>query len=341
MPVLQQNDDESGYHLLDPDDETPKIHDLRPEGAQILLNVYDVKVGQAVDRETVEKLVGLRLASLRPVAIDPEPEPVPEPEPERTPEPRPPAISRPERTPEPRPPAISRPEPTPRRSPEPVRSRPTSGPLSRASRDQERADPTVRPAWTKPTPIVEPRGYLVRNQRKTRGREVALQVLYQVEQNPGLPAAEIDQFLRRRLQEDKLCEFAAGLVDGVKSNREAIDAMITEVAENWRLDRMAAIDRNILRLGTYEMLFDAGVPPRSPSTKPWKSPSATARRSRAGSSTASSTASSPPTTPARPPRLRSSPTPRRTGPDRWPASSAGPSRWSRPGPSPVRPRTGR
>ena len=36
--------------------------------------------------------------------------------------------------------------------------------------------------------------------------------------------------------------------------------MITEVAENWRLDRMAAIDRNILRLGAFEMLFDDGVP---------------------------------------------------------------------------------
>ena len=239
MPVLHQNVDESGYHLLDLDDDPPTVHDLRPEGAQILLNVYDVKVGETVDRETVAKLVGLRLATLRAVAIAPEPEPESAPEPE----PEPPA------------------RPTPRPTVEPSsRSRSTSGPLSRASRDHERAEPTVRPAWTKPTPIVEPRGYLVRNQRKTRGREVALQVLYQVEQNPGWPAAEIDQFLLRRLQEPKLCEFAAGLVAGVKANREAIDAMITDVAENWRLDRMAAIDRNILRLGTYEMLFDAGVP---------------------------------------------------------------------------------
>jgi N utilization substance protein B len=89
---------------------------------------------------------------------------------------------------------------------------------------------------------------------------VALQVLYQVEQNPGLAQVEIDRFLQRRLQEPKLCDFARGLVEGVKANREAIDAMISEAAENWRLDRMAAIDRNILRLGAYEMLFDEGVP---------------------------------------------------------------------------------
>jgi transcription antitermination protein NusB len=89
---------------------------------------------------------------------------------------------------------------------------------------------------------------------------VALQVLYQVEQNPGLVQPEIDRFLQRRLQEPRLCDFARALVNGVKTNQEKIDALITEVAENWRLDRMAAIDRNILRLGAFEMLFDAGVP---------------------------------------------------------------------------------
>ena len=97
--------------------------------------------------------------------------------------------------------------------------------------------------------------------RRSRGREVALQVLYQVEQNPGMPPDEMRRFIQRRLLEDrKLCEFTAGLVDGVKEHQVRIDAMISEVAENWRLDRMAAIDRNILRLGAYEMLFRPEVP---------------------------------------------------------------------------------
>ncbi len=194
MPVLYQNKDGSGYFLREVDDDRAVVYDLRPEGAQILLNVYGIKVGGAVDAETVEKLVGLRLASPRPAAELPEPEPV---------------------------------------APQPVASR--------------------------PAPVSEPRPH-ARHQRRTRGREVALQVLYQVEQNPGFPQAEIDRFLHRRLQDAKLCDFARGLVAGVKENREAIDAMITEAAENWRLDRMAAIDRNILRLGAYEMLFDDGVP---------------------------------------------------------------------------------
>src|SRR5205814_1716503 len=44
------------------------------------------------------------------------------------------------------------------------------------------------------------------------------------------------------------------------ANQPRIDALISEVAENWRLDRMAAIDRNILRLGAFEMLFCPDVP---------------------------------------------------------------------------------
>jgi len=97
--------------------------------------------------------------------------------------------------------------------------------------------------------------------RRSRGREVALQVLYQVEQNPGVSREEIRRFIQRRLLEDrKLCDFTEGLVAGVKAHQARLDAMISQVAENWRLDRMAAIDRNILRLGAYEMLFCPDVP---------------------------------------------------------------------------------
>jgi transcription antitermination protein NusB len=99
--------------------------------------------------------------------------------------------------------------------------------------------------------------------RRSRGREVALQVLYQVEQNRGAPPEEVSRFIQRRLLGDpKGCEFAEGLIAGVKEHQARIDAMISEVAENWRLDRMAAIDRNILRLGAYEMLFCREIPAR-------------------------------------------------------------------------------
>jgi N utilization substance protein B len=96
--------------------------------------------------------------------------------------------------------------------------------------------------------------------RRTRGREIALQVLYQLEQNPGQGSAEVDRFIERRLREPRLCTFAHGLVNGVREHQPRIDALISEVAENWRLDRMAAIDRNILRLGAYELLYCEEVP---------------------------------------------------------------------------------
>jgi transcription antitermination protein NusB len=97
--------------------------------------------------------------------------------------------------------------------------------------------------------------------RRSRGREVALQVLYQVEQNAGISPEEIHRFITRRLLDDrKLCEFTESLTAGVKEHQAALDAMISKVAENWRLDRMAAIDRNILRLGAYEMLHCPEVP---------------------------------------------------------------------------------
>ena len=99
--------------------------------------------------------------------------------------------------------------------------------------------------------------------RRSRGREVALQVLYQVEQNAHVPLPEVRLFIQRRLLNDrKLCEFTEGLIAGVKQHQERIDALISEAAENWRLDRMAAIDRNILRLGAYEMMFCDEIPAR-------------------------------------------------------------------------------
>ena len=96
--------------------------------------------------------------------------------------------------------------------------------------------------------------------RRSRGREIALQVLYLLEQNPQVDPAESDRFIRQRIRDPRLRDFARFLIDGVQSHRVEIDAMISVVAENWRLDRMAAIDRNILRLGVFEMLFSPDIP---------------------------------------------------------------------------------
>lgn len=96
--------------------------------------------------------------------------------------------------------------------------------------------------------------------RRTRAREVALQVLYQFDQNAGVAPEDVEQFIRRRLKDEALQGFAHRIVAGVREKQTQIDGLISNAAENWRIDRMAAIDRNILRLGAFEMLFDPEVP---------------------------------------------------------------------------------
>jgi N utilization substance protein B len=92
--------------------------------------------------------------------------------------------------------------------------------------------------------------------RRSRAREVALQVLFQDDLNPGGSPHAADEFLQRRLAGyDELIAFARSLVSGVRRNREELDALLSRTAENWRVERMAATDRNVLRLGAYEILY--------------------------------------------------------------------------------------
>jgi N utilization substance protein B len=84
---------------------------------------------------------------------------------------------------------------------------------------------------------------------------VVLQVLYADDANPDRSLAESDQFLRDRLNNEELEEFARSLLAGVRRNRGELDEMLNHCAENWSLSRMAATDRNVLRLGGYEIVF--------------------------------------------------------------------------------------
>ena len=91
--------------------------------------------------------------------------------------------------------------------------------------------------------------------RRSRSREVALQVLYQDDLNPQQNPALSDRFLAGRLRTPELVEFARSLVAGVRRNREKLDRILGETAEHWSLGRMAATDRNVLRIGAFEILY--------------------------------------------------------------------------------------
>ena len=92
--------------------------------------------------------------------------------------------------------------------------------------------------------------------RRSRAREIALQLLYQEDLNADQAEDVRLSFLHGRLQYNrKLIEFAHSLITGVQQHRETIDRALELTARNWRLSRMAATDRNVLRLGAFEILF--------------------------------------------------------------------------------------
>ncbi|MCE9533457.1 MAG: transcription antitermination factor NusB [Planctomycetes bacterium] len=97
--------------------------------------------------------------------------------------------------------------------------------------------------------------------RRSRAREVALQLLFQLDTNPGVSRKVIEAFVRSRLHDATLVPFCLQLYDGAVSHLAEIDAKLTAAAENWRLVRMAAVDRNVLRLGALEILYSPDETP--------------------------------------------------------------------------------
>jgi N utilization substance protein B len=91
--------------------------------------------------------------------------------------------------------------------------------------------------------------------RRSRAREVALQILYQDDLNPEHHSSDDERFVEHRLQAPELVEFASSLIAGVRRNRGELDHLLTQTADHWSLARMAATDRNVLRLGAYEILY--------------------------------------------------------------------------------------
>jgi N utilization substance protein B len=91
--------------------------------------------------------------------------------------------------------------------------------------------------------------------RRTRAREVALQLLFQREVNAQLPRPVLEEFATGRLRDPGLVQFCLGLYDGVVAQQKTLDARIVAAAQNWRLTRMTGVDRNVIRLGAYEALF--------------------------------------------------------------------------------------
>jgi N utilization substance protein B len=96
--------------------------------------------------------------------------------------------------------------------------------------------------------------------KRSRAREVALQLLFQHDLNTGVDRPAIERFVHERLREPDLETYALGLFDGVRAHVGSLDEILGRSAENWRVARMAVVDRNVLRLGSYELLHGADTP---------------------------------------------------------------------------------
>jgi N utilization substance protein B len=91
--------------------------------------------------------------------------------------------------------------------------------------------------------------------RRSRAREVALQILFEDDVNPRATVADMKQFVHGRLNNQELEEFCMSLILGVRRNQGELDELLKKTADNWSLSRMASTDRNVLRLGAYEILY--------------------------------------------------------------------------------------
>lgn len=99
--------------------------------------------------------------------------------------------------------------------------------------------------------------------KRTQARECALKILYQAELTRREIHAAAENFWNESASVDgHVRAFAGRLTSGVEENLQAIDDKISRHATNWQIKRMAVIDRNVLRIGVFELLYAPDIPPK-------------------------------------------------------------------------------
>ena len=98
--------------------------------------------------------------------------------------------------------------------------------------------------------------------KRTQAREAALKILYQLDITKDEAEAALKIFFNANRLPETAQEFATRLVQGTSEQIKAIDKCLTKHASNWTLERMAVVDRNILRLSVYELLYSQETPPK-------------------------------------------------------------------------------
>jgi len=98
--------------------------------------------------------------------------------------------------------------------------------------------------------------------KRTKAREYAIQLLYQLDVTRADSGPAIEEFWGYRPVAAEVQTFATRLVQGTLEHQAELDRLIASHASNWNINRMAVVDRNILRMGAYELLYLNDVPPK-------------------------------------------------------------------------------
>ena len=97
--------------------------------------------------------------------------------------------------------------------------------------------------------------------KRRKSRECALQLLFELEFNPGDRPSLVRRYWSEQKAGAEVREYGTWLVDQVLDHRDEIDGLIQAASEHWRLARMAAVDRNILRIAVCELLHEPSLVP--------------------------------------------------------------------------------
>ena len=98
--------------------------------------------------------------------------------------------------------------------------------------------------------------------KRRTARELALKFLYQTEFNSNSPDSELNSFCDRANVSEEVQNFTQALIKNILFHKKEVDELLEKISANWSPDRMAVIDKNILRLGICELLFDPITPPK-------------------------------------------------------------------------------
>jgi len=97
--------------------------------------------------------------------------------------------------------------------------------------------------------------------QRRKAREEALRILFRLEFENSQAEKTLNQYWENKKASEEIKEYSNWLVNGIISNQSKIDNIIQQVSEHWRISRMALVDRNILRMAVFELLYEENVAP--------------------------------------------------------------------------------